>query len=37
MLIGMDILQHLHLYIAYREQKLYVTPASTLSTATSPG
>jgi predicted aspartyl protease len=28
MLIGMDILRHLHLYIAYREQKLYVTDAS---------
>jgi hypothetical protein len=27
MLIGMDILSHLHLYIAYREQKLYVTPS----------
>jgi hypothetical protein len=27
-LIGMDILRHLHLYIAYREQKLYITPAS---------
>jgi len=29
MLIGMDILRHLHLYVAYKEQKLYVTPAST--------
>ena len=28
MLIGMDILRHLHIYIAYREQKLYVTSAS---------
>jgi predicted aspartyl protease len=29
MLIGMDILSHLHLYIAYKEEKLYITPAST--------
>jgi predicted aspartyl protease len=28
MLLGMDVLQHLHLYVAYKEQKLYVTPAS---------
>lgn len=28
MLIGMDILRHLHLYIAYSEQKLYVTSSS---------
>lgn len=28
MLIGMDILRHLHLYIAYKEQKLYITPAA---------
>jgi hypothetical protein len=27
MLIGMDILHHLHLYIAYGEQKLYITSA----------
>jgi hypothetical protein len=33
MLIGMDILRHLHLYIAYREQKLYVTPSSAPPTA----
>lgn len=26
MLIGMDILRHLHLYIAYHERALYVTP-----------
>jgi hypothetical protein len=25
--IGMDVLKHLHLYIAYKEQVLYVTPA----------
>jgi hypothetical protein len=33
MLIGMDILRHLHLYIAYREQKLYVTLASAPASA----
>jgi hypothetical protein len=33
LLIGMDILRHLHLYIAYKEQKLYMTPASTPQTA----
>lgn len=27
MLLGMDILRHLHIYIAYKEEKLYVTPA----------
>jgi len=27
MLIGMNVLRHLHIYIAYREQKLYITPA----------
>jgi predicted aspartyl protease len=28
MLIGMNILSKLHLYIAFREQKIYITPAS---------
>lgn len=28
MLIGMNVLKHLHIYIAYREKKLYITPAS---------
>ena len=28
LLIGMDILSHLHLYISYREQKLYITSSS---------
>jgi predicted aspartyl protease len=28
MILGMDILRHLHVYIAYKEQKLYITPAS---------
>ena len=27
MLIGMDVLKHLHIYIAYQEQKLYITAA----------
>ncbi len=27
-IIGMDVLKHLHLYIAYHDRKLYITPAS---------
>ncbi len=27
MLLGMNVLRHLHVYIAYKEQKLYITPA----------
>ena len=27
MLIGMNVLRHLHIYIAYKEQKLYITSA----------
>ena len=27
LLLGVDILRQLHLYIAYKERKLYVTPA----------
>jgi hypothetical protein len=27
MLLGMDILHHLHVYIAYKEEKLYLTAA----------
>lgn len=27
-LIGMNVLRHLHMYVAYKEQKLYVTPAT---------
>jgi len=34
-LIGMDILRHLHLYIAYKEHKLYVAPAPSDRQATS--
>ncbi len=26
MILGMDMLRHFHLYVAYKEQKLYVTP-----------
>src|SRR6185369_4337960 len=26
MLIGMNILRHFHIYIAYKEEKLYITP-----------
>lgn len=28
LILGMDVLRHLHLYIAYRESKLYATPES---------
>jgi predicted aspartyl protease len=28
-IIGMDVLRHLHLYIAYKEKKLYISPAGT--------
>ncbi|MDE2075005.1 MAG: retropepsin-like domain-containing protein [Alphaproteobacteria bacterium] len=33
MMIGMDILKHFHLYIAYKERKLYITPASASAAA----
>jgi predicted aspartyl protease len=36
MILGMDILRHLHMYIAYKEQKLYVSPASGGPPATNP-
>ncbi len=36
MILGMDILRHLHVYIAYKEQKLYLTPAATLAVAAAP-
>lgn len=36
MLIGMDILRNFHLYIAYKEEKLYVTPAGETPSATPP-
>ena len=28
MILGVDVLRHLHVYIAYKEQKLYLTPAA---------
>jgi hypothetical protein len=40
MLVGMDILQKLHLYIAFDENKLYISEASTppkLPDAAAPG
>jgi predicted aspartyl protease len=36
MILGMDILHHLHLYIAYKEKKLYITPASAPVPAADP-
>jgi predicted aspartyl protease len=36
MLLGMDILSKLHLYIAYKEQNLYVTSAKAAPAATQP-
>ena len=35
MLLGMNVLRHLHIYIAYKEQKLYITPAGAPQTASS--
>jgi hypothetical protein len=41
MLIGMNVLRHFHLYIAYKESKLYITPAgqpaTQNTTAAQPG
>lgn len=37
MILGMDILHRLHVYIAYKEQKLYVTPAAAPVAVASPG
>lgn len=28
-IVGMDVLKHLHIYIAYKEKKLYISPAGT--------
>jgi hypothetical protein len=36
MLLGLRELHHLHLYIAYKEQKLYISPASEPMAATTP-
>jgi hypothetical protein len=33
LVIGYSILKHLHIYIAYKEQKLYITPATPPTTA----
>ena len=27
MLLGMNVLRHFHIYIAFKEKKLYITPA----------
>lgn len=35
MILGMDVLRHLHVYIAYKEQKLYLTPAAAPAIATA--
>jgi predicted aspartyl protease len=31
LIVGMDVLTHLHIYVAYGEEKLYITPAGTVS------
>lgn len=36
MILGMDILRQLHVYIAYKERKLYLTPASSTARADAP-
>ena len=35
LLLGMDVLRHLHIYIAYKEEMLYVTPASSPAAETA--
>lgn len=37
MLIGMDVLRHFHVYIAYKEQKLYITPVEAPPPAAAGG
>jgi len=37
MLVGMDVLRHFHVYIAYKEQKLYITPVETAAPAAPAG
>jgi predicted aspartyl protease len=32
MILGMDVLRKLHIYIAYKEKKLYITPAASQAT-----
>ena len=36
-ILGMNVLSKLHLYIAYKEAKLYITAAGTPSTAPAQG
>jgi predicted aspartyl protease len=36
MIIGMDVLRKLHIYVAFKEKKMYVSPASTPAPATAP-
>jgi hypothetical protein len=36
MLIGMNVLRHLHIYVAYKEQKIYITPAGAPAPAAEP-
>ncbi len=36
MLLGMNILHHLHIYIAYNEKKIYITAAGPPPAAPSP-
>ena len=36
MILGMDILRRLHVYIAYKEKKLYITPAGASATSAAP-
>lgn len=37
MIVGMHVVRHLHLFISYKEQKLYITPAATAAPAASAG
>ena len=36
MIIGMDVLRKLHMYIAFGERKLYVSPASAPAAKAGP-
>lgn len=36
MILGMDVLRQLHVYIAYKERKLYLTPASSSGAGAPP-
>jgi predicted aspartyl protease len=36
LIVGMDVLTHLHLYVAFGEEKLYITPAGTVSALPQP-